>query len=72
MNDFFGATIPLWPVVIGFIAISVSGFAMIRANTKYRESSSRVIRMQQEHIQLLESDRFPGVDSLGRPPFWEN
>ena len=72
MNDFFEATMPLWPVVIGFSILAISGFTMIRANSKYRKSSSRIIRMQQEHIKLLESDRFAGADSLGRPPFWKN
>lgn len=72
MNGFFEATIPMWPVVIGFSILAISGFTMIRANTRYRKAASRAIRMQQEHITLLESDRFAGADSLGRPPFWEN
>ena len=65
MNDFFEATMPLWLVVIWFTIHAVSVFAMIRTNTKYRKASIRVIRMQQEHIKLLESDRVPGADSLG-------
>lgn len=72
MKEFFEATVPMWPVVIGFSILAISGFAMIRANTKYRKAASRAIRMQQEHIKFLESGRFTGVDSLGRPPFWKN